>query len=446
MAIGETSHTFQAMMNTSYLNYRWVLVFAGLWIAGCAPTSLMQLSETSQQTSVAPLAPSDRPDATIIITSESAALTTTILETPDTPQSNDATSTTPAPTRSSTPELTLTPTITPTRISVPTEDVVSTEYAVAWSIPVGWPEVSEQVQPAGQTLYHRVWASRVDGAAIFSESPPDFADGLVFLTLEIEPEGATPFPPPNSTPQETQWGQRRVVHAYERAGPEATPFTLRLGLAVLRSPYRFNFMLDCLISPGGDVAYQEALCRDVWDKVTFPFGLCARPSALPSESWQQVSDAYYGYAIEVPGDWLVMPGVTGDQLTLFSDPEGYNTPHACPRPNGSMKIDFSAGTGQDYSPTQDGSGPVLEGYTATQVGDLPVWISKVRGGESAAPDMPPQLLSITTYIQGPDFWYGLHLICNPPSDADEAGQAAFHAQCEATLNQILERFQVLSPQ
>jgi hypothetical protein len=157
-------------------------------------------------------------------------------------------------------------------------------------------------------------------------------------------------------------------------------------------------------------------------------------------------NAYYGYAVEVPGDWLVMPGVTGDRLTLFSDPEGYNAPHACPQPNGSMKIDFSAGTSQDYSPTQDGSGPVLEGYTATQVGDLPVWISKVRGGEPAAPDMPPQLLSISTYIQGPAFWYGLQLICNPPSAANEAGQVAFHAQCEATLNQILERFQVFSPQ
>jgi hypothetical protein len=283
--------TYVNELHKSLLNYRWVLVVTGLWMVGCTPTSLTQLSEANQQMSGAPLAPSDQPGAAITITSESAAPTTAILETPATLLSNDTTSTPTAPTRSSTPELTLTPAITPTRISAPTEDVVSAEYAVAWSVPVGWPELSDQVPPADQTLYHRVWASRADSAAILSESPPDFADGLMLLTLEVEPEGATPFPPPNSTPQETQWGQRRVVHAYEHAGPEATPFTLRLGLAVVRSPYRFNFMLDCLISQGGDVAYQEALCRDVWDKVTFPFGLCARPSAPSSEPWQQVSDA-----------------------------------------------------------------------------------------------------------------------------------------------------------
>jgi hypothetical protein len=326
--------------------------------------------------------------------------------------------------------------------------MVSDEYAVAWSVPEGWWELSEQIAlPSDQTLYWRVWSDQEEGATIFSASPPAFPGGLMVLSLEVEPEGISPFPPPGSTPTETHWGQRRVVHAYERTGPDARPYTLRLGLAVVRSPYRFNLALDCLLPQDGDTAYREALCRDLWDKVTFPFGLCARPFASPPEpdSWQQVSDTAYGYSLAVPSDWLVMPGVTGDRLTLFSDPEAWATPHACPFPNGWMKIDFSAGSGSDFSSTEDDTGPELEGFTEITVAGRPAWIRRARGGDANAPDSPPGLLAISVYVIGPKNQYLLAFRCWPPTGADADGQAAYHAQCEATFNQILERFQVLSP-
>lgn len=419
----------------------WLVACVGsFWLVGCSPVTASQPLASSQQASIA--TSTDRPGVTTTDTIESIARTATVAI----PHSTDSTPTLTLLVPPVIPELTLTPTITPTRISVPTEDMVSAEYAVAWSTPVGWPEISEQLPADDQTLYRRVWASRVDGAAIFSDSPPDFANGLMLMTLKVEPEEATPFPPPDSTPQETYWGQRRVVHTYERTRVEATPFSLRLGLAVVRSPYRYDFMLDCLIPPDGDVAYQEALCRDVWDKVTFPFGLCARPLTISeSEPWQQVSDAYHGYSVEVPGHWLFMPGVTADHLQFSNDPEVYNTPHACPWPNGVIGLRLEAAPGVNFSPYQDGTGPELEGFTEITVDDKPAWIRKVRGGEPAAPDSSPDLLHLSVYIQGPQNWYLLSLRCLPPTGADAASRDTYHAQCEETFNQILERFQVLSP-
>lgn len=310
-------------------------------------------------------------------------------------------------------------------------------------------EISDQIPPpTADALYWRVWSDNPEGAAIFYQPTLDFPDGLMLLTLEVEPEGLTPFPPPDSTPTETRWGGRRVVQAYELTGAEAAPFALQLGFADVRSPYRYTLELNCLPAQGEDAMQNDARCRNAWYSITSDFGPCSRPFPALSEPepWQSVSDAYYGYSFEVPGNWLVIPRATVGRLHFFSDQGVADTFVACPMPNGLMKTDFEAGTSQDFSPTQDGSGPVLDGYTATQVGDLPVWIRKTRGGEPAAPDMSPQLLSLSAYIEGSEYWYGLHLICYPPTGADEAGQVAYHAQCEETFNQILERFQVLPPQ
>jgi hypothetical protein len=321
------------------------------------------------------------------------------------------------------------------------EHLVSADPAVTWGVPQGWWELSEQVAPPEQALYWRVWADREPGAAIFSGSS-DFPDGLRLLTLHVEPEGVSPFPPPDSATRYANWVQGRDVYFYERTGAAAEPFTLRLGLAVMRSPQRFNLTLDCLIPEGDEAAYQEALCRDTWDMVAFPFGLCPRPLTPSSEpeSWQSVSDAYYGYSIEVPSSWLVEPGVTGDRLMLASNPEATELHHTCPLPNGVMGIGFMAGTEQDFSARQEGGGPDLEGYTETTVNGYPVWIRKVRGGDAAAPDSPPEFLYIAAFIRGPQYWYLLPLRCWPPTGADADGQAAYHAQCEAMFYQILERF------
>jgi hypothetical protein len=324
---------------------------------------------------------------------------------------------------------------------VPLDHLVSADPAVTWGVPQGWWELTEQIAPPEQALYWRVWADQEAGAAIFS-GPSDFPDGLMLLTLHVEPEGVSPFPPPDSASQFANWMPQQEVYAYERGGPEAESFTLRLGLAVMRSPRRFNLTLDCLIPKGNEATHEEALCRDIWGQVAFSFGLCARlaTSSLESESWRLVSDAVYGYSFEVPASWMVDPGVTGDRLTLFSDPEAVNTYRACPLPNGLMKIDFAAGTAQDFSARQEGGGPELEGFTETTVGSYPVWIRKMRGGDADAPDLPAGFMNIAAYIQGPSYWYLLSAYCTPPTGADANGQAAYHAQCEAMFYQILERF------
>jgi hypothetical protein len=318
------------------------------------------------------------------------------------------------------------------------------QYGVSWGVPQGWYDISDQVvPPTASTLYWRAWSDRPEAAAIFSEPLPGFPDGLMLLTLHVEPEGAAPFPPPDSMPQETLWGQRRVVQAYELTGVDAAPFALQVGFAVVRSPYRYNLELNCLPAQSQDAAQMDAVCRKVWRSLTFPFGLCAIPFAPTPEpvSWRSVTDHYYNYSIEVPSGWLFQPGATGDRATFISDPEAYDAYHACPLPNGVMGIGFMAGTAQDFSARQEGGGPDLEGFTETTVNGYPVWIRKVRGGDAAAPDSPPEFLYIAAFIRGPQYWYLLPLRCWPPTGADADGQAAYHAQCETTFYQILERFQ-----
>jgi hypothetical protein len=99
-----------------------------------------------------------------------------------------------------------------------------------------------------------------------------------------------------------------------------------------------------------------------------------------------------------------------------------------------MKLDFIV----DADPNR-------AGYTEITVGGRPAWIQTVRGGDASAPDMPSEDMGFSVYVQGPEYWYQLVLYCRPPTGADADGQVAYHAQCEATFNQILDRFQVIPP-
>ena len=56
--------------------------------------------------------------------------------------------------------------------------------------------------------------------------------------------------------------------------------------------------------------------------------------------------------------------------------------------------------------------------------------------------MGPADFGMTVYIKGGDYWYHFWLLCIPPTDADVAGQDAFQAQCNDTLEQILTSFEI----
>lgn len=323
------------------------------------------------------------------------------------------------------------PTITPepTFPFAPTEDLLSTEYGLTWSIPQQWQELSDQVMPPSrQTLYWRAWSDQVEGAAIFSESPPPFPAGLMLLLLDVEPEGASPFPPPNSTPQETHWGNRRIVHVYEVAGEDAAPFSLRLGLSVIRSPYRYNLILACRAAPGEDLAQREALCRNTW-RLSRSFGLCAVPIA-PAESWRQVSSLQDNYSFEVPLGWSDQHDSSGYRKFL-NDPEAFNQPRICPYPNGIMALELYPDAVANRT-----------GATEITVGGRPAWII-TRQGEEA---MHPLDRATSVYIQkSVSRYYLLNLSCIPPTSADETGQETYWEQCPAILDHILQSFQILPP-
>lgn len=317
------------------------------------------------------------------------------------------------------------------------------EYGVVWSVPRGWLELSEPVvQPSPQTLYSRIWADQEEGAAIFSESPPRFPDGLMVLAIEVEPEDALPFPS-SLTPNAIYWGGYDMeVYSFEVTGAAASPFVLRQGFVVLRSPYRYTLMLGCFLPQNGDIAQHEFLCRYTWTDVSYPFGLCPLQFATTEvsvDSWQQIRNLDYDYLFEVPVGLLEVESYPG-LLKFQNDPAIRRLPGECPMPlpNGLVQLVFAADPPSVFGP---GGRPDVEGYTETTMGDFPAWSKTTQGGEGLRPlDTFTEL-----YIQGPEFWYTMRWTCRMPTNDSEDGQAEFVQQCQAMLDRILDSFQVLSP-
>lgn len=434
-----------------------------LWLVGCVSPSLSggapQSSPTGIQTSEPTAAvtvevtaqesvasASMTPEPTITITSRPTKATPTLgseIEPKDPatlPTRPPSTPTEEIPI--SYPPLTITP--VPTLPFAETETLVNTEYGVVWSVPQGWWELSDQVAPpSAQTLYWRVWSDQAEGAAVFSESTTAFPDGLLVLMVDIEPEGASPFPP-GSIPWELYHrGYLLNVRAYEITGPEAAPFALRLGYFVVRSSYRYNLMLGCLPPTDGDanqVAQHDALCRQTWHAVSLPFGLCTLPSdwlELSLNSWQVIDNLDYDYSFEVPANWPELLGFP-QQLRFISDPAGSNRNPDCPLPKGLVFFDFAANPPDYFGPNNR---PDLEGYMEMMVGGLPAWMRTQQGLEG----YQPLDTRVDIYVQGPEFWYTMTWHCLTPTDASEEDQTAFAQQCEAVLERILDSFQVLSP-
>jgi hypothetical protein len=333
----------------------------------------------------------------------------------------------------------------PTLPFAETETLVNDEYGVVWSVPQGWWELSDQVAPpSAQTLYWRVWSDQAEGAAVFSESTTAFPDGQLVLMVNVEPEGASPFPPPDSVRTELyRRGYLLHVWTYEVNDAEAAPFMLRLGYAVVRSPYRYNLVLSCLPPQSGNadqIAQHEALCRQTWDFVNAPFGLCTLPSdwsEISLDSWQQVSNRDYDYLFEVPANW---PKVHDDPrlLHFLSDSAASDQAPGCPWPNGLMSFNFAADPLDYYGASNR---PDVAGVTETTINDLPAWVRTIQGEEG----LQPLDTRVDLYVRGPEFWYTMTWHCLTPTDASEEEQTVFAQRCQGVLDRILKSFHVLSP-
>lgn len=428
-----------------------------LWLVGCVSPSLSggipQSSDSDTQTA--------SPTAGVVVEVTAQESVISASTTPEAIITSPPLEATPSPTAEIDTKV---PATVPTRPSpIPTEEIpyppptlapeptlpfgqletiINAEYGVTWGVPQGWWEVSEQVVPPSiETLYWRTWSDQEGSAAIFSQPPAGFPAGLMMLKLEVEPEGVSPFPPPDSRPREiASGGYYLEVQEYEVTSLEAAPFTLRLGFAVMRSPYRYNLVLSCLPPANGDVTQYDDLCRRTWNFVFFAFALCPLPSTLPGismDSWRQIRNNDYDYSFEVLTSLSELRGHP-QRLLFLSDPAAYNPPLDCPLPDGLMRFDFAADPPSEFG---SNNRPDVEGYTETAVGDLPAWIRTTVGGEGLQPlDTYTEL-----YIQGPKFWYTMRWVCRTPTDSSEEDQAEFVQQCQAVLERILGSFQVMSP-
>lgn len=312
------------------------------------------------------------------------------------------------------------------------------ELGVAWAVPAGWVELAEDVSPPpNEPILRRAWSDQPDTA--LGDGSSDFTAGVMLLTLTVDSEDALPFPPERSRPEKTIWGQEIFVG--EISGEAASPFDLRLSSFALQTPYLYHLELGCAPPSGADDAARqefEANCRNIWHFVSSPFGTCQLPlpPAPTSDSRQQASNEYYGYSFEVPGEWLRNDndGRTPDRLDFLSDPTAWSIPRPCVLPNGLMKLDFSVNPPGNFEPAD---GPDLTRFQEVPGATPPTWTINITN-ESGTSD-----IGAGGVVRGPEYWYSFGLYCWPPHGADAEGQAAFQAQCDATMAQILDSFQLI---
>lgn len=275
---------------------------------------------------------------------------------------------------------------------------------------------------------------------ILSSSQPIFSEGLMLLTLTIEP--LTTAEQPTGEAGLTILGQ--PVWKQELTGDSASPFAQRLTFVSVRPPYQYSFALECAPPNAENAAEKDAFmaqCRHVWDFISFSYGLCALPKGELKETtaWQSVNDAWHQYAFEVPNSWLLSPNGSADRLKFFSD-DVYGQPHNCPIPNGLMTLDFAADPPSNFGTGTPESTPDLGLFSPLTIAGRSSWIRRVLGKDEEG--MNPLATGTAVYIQGPQFWYYFWLSCTPPTDANETIQAQFKNQCEGTMSHVLESFQI----
>jgi len=345
--------------------------------------------------------------------------------------------------------------LTPTPLPTPTdspppptpappeiEDQTDVELGVAWGVPRGWHALAGGPGPEAGVL-RRAWANREDAVAVLAGTAPPPPDTLLVLTIRVDDQAA-PFPPPGSRQQMTPIGQQ--VAAQTLDGPDAAPFDLRLRYTIARAPFQYALELGCLFPAAASdaaPATAEATCRDMWDRLSsHTFGLCPLPTApmAPPDTWQAISDDYYGYAFDVPAAWQRESHPTPDRVSFLSDLTVISQPRACELPNGLMVVRLGASPFGNFLPAD---GPDLSGYELLPDRVAPTWIRHFDETEVGIEGATVDGLTVTgVHVRGDEYWYTLSFQCYAPSGADDAAQAAFWAQCDAVFGHIFDSFRV----
>lgn len=327
----------------------------------------------------------------------------------------------------------VTPTALNTRLPVTYE--TSVDYGVAWAVPEGWREVTDDVPPSDGVLIKRAWSPDAAIVDILSGARTATDEGGMLLSLSIVNDGDLPFPPPGS--QSTGSIPDQPMYAREVMGEQAAPFAYRLRITAKRSPYQYNLEMGCLPPAGADEREQgefEAECRLAWAASSGPFSLCTLPRKEPiSGVMQDVTDRFESVHFEVPIEWYVEQHQYSELLLIvYADPVPGMQPSGCRWPNGFIKIDLYAQALDAFAPED---GPDLTGYEEIAGTRWPVWITVLR-------DESGEVYGDGALIRGPGYWYTLYLYCDPPAEADETGETAFRAACDAHFAHVLQTFEI----
>ena len=391
-------------------------------LSGCIPSTATATIEPSTSPTISPSPESTRP------LSAPASLTPT------------ATTIPPASTAAPSPTATR-PSATPTAVALQTQHLTNVELGVGWAAPVGWHDVTAQMtgQQEG-TLFRQVWANHEDAGQLLASPAVSLQETLMTLAIVVEEDPGLPFPPAGGLRRTTPLGQEVAAQTFEDEA--AAPFDRRLSYTIARPPYWYVLELSCLFPAESDAVTRSALeaaCQDAWERLSWSFGACALPAApvALSGSWQAVSNAYYGYAFEVPAEWYKEEHRTPDQVDFLTDPVLLTQPRGCTVPNGVMELRFAASPWGNFLPAD---GPDRTGYEQLPDRAVPMWVRYQDEAETGYEGTT----NTAIYIQGEEYWYSLGFQCRTPTGADAATQATFQAQCDAALRHILDSFQLQS--
>jgi len=392
-------------------------------LSGCIPSTATATIEPSNDTTTSSSPESTRPPSALA----SLAPSTTAI-----PASSTAA---PSPTATG-------QSATPTPVALETQHLTNVELGVGWAAPIGWHDVTAQMTDQQEgTLFRQVWANHEDAGQLLASHSISLQEILMALSVVVREDTGLLFPPPGGLRRKTPLGQEVAAQTF---GDEAAaPFDRRLSYTIARPPYWYVLELGCLFPAHSDAAARtalEAACQDVWERLSWSFGACALPAApiALSGAWQAVSNAYYGYAFEVPAEWYEEERPTPDQVEFLTDPVLLTQPRGCTIPNGVMGLRFSASPWGNFLPAD---GPDRTGYEQLPDRAVPMWLRYQDEAETGY----ERTTNTAIYIQGEEYWYSLGFQCRTPSGADAATQATFQAQCDAALRHILDSFQLQPP-
>jgi hypothetical protein len=421
----------------------WLLLGFSFWWVGCVPLTPSTIDSTHQ--------PAEEPQSVLeetTVPSPIAMLTSSPEEVID-PEFT----VTPAP---SSTKSDLTTTLEPTRspLPLPTSLPFSITwtpffyYELFWSVPSTWYPVKEALSESitdGNLIYAA--SDRSDGLTWLSEPISEQEDGVMLMTLRSMSE----MPDVTELQAVEVSGQPGWLLQEDSPSEEAS-FTRQWVLFVQTLSNRYALSLKCVapsVASTNDQANYEGLCQQIWERMTAEFSIkdfSLRSEGCPvvpltpvANEWRRIQSRWTQYSFEVPASWLEQLELTPDRVQFLGEPAAYDQRPECPLPNGLMALNLAADRPGNFGTGQLGSGPDTEGFTEMTVASRPAWLQTVEDEEL----MGQFATGTTVYIQGPEFWYTVGFSCIPPTNADAEGQAQFKAQCEETLAQFLNSFQIL---